>query len=96
MMTTTDDPTHLVLDEATLAAGIDQTSAEWRLAYAMASADHAGRGVLEQTARRAAVRDARRRHRHGTLRFAGLLLTLAATATLTTVVMFRVLYLVLS
>jgi hypothetical protein len=48
------------------------------------------------TQKRALKREVERRHKHGSIRFVLLVLTLVATAAIVTVVMFRVLYLLLS
>jgi hypothetical protein len=46
--------------------------------------------------KRTLKREAQRRHKHGSMRFALLVLTLILTAAIVTVVMFRTLYLLLS
>jgi hypothetical protein len=52
--------------------------------------------LRRSTVQRSFVREAERRHKHGTFRFVLLVLTLMATAAFVTVVMFRVLYLLLA
>jgi cell division septal protein FtsQ len=52
--------------------------------------------LRRHTEQRARHRQVSRTHRHGTLRFAAVMLTLIATAVLVTMVMFRVLYLVMA
>jgi hypothetical protein len=51
--------------------------------------------LRRQAVVRARQREVDRAHKHGTMRFAMLVLTLFATAVLVTVVMFRVLYMVM-
>lgn len=51
--------------------------------------------LRRQAAVRARQREVERAHKHGTARFAVLVLTLFATAVLVTIVMFRVLYTVM-
>ncbi len=69
-------------------ASVDQSSTEWRMAYAVWT-DHfrATDELRRKQADRRAPRNATELRRQ-TLRFAGLALTLTATAVLTTVVMF--------
>jgi hypothetical protein len=60
------------------------------------SLDRLRRESLRRTAeQRALKRQVQRRNRHGSIRFALLVLTLFATAGIVTVVMFRTLYLLL-
>jgi hypothetical protein len=51
--------------------------------------------LRRQAAVRARQREVEKAHKHGTMRFGVLVLTLFATAVLVTVVMFRVLYVVM-
>jgi hypothetical protein len=55
------------------------------------------RASLRRTAEQRTIkREVERRHKHGTVRFVLLVLTLILTAAIVTVVMFRTLYLLLS
>jgi hypothetical protein len=54
------------------------------------------RSLMKTSAQRAQRRETDRRHRHGSMRFVALTLTLILTAVLVAVVMFRTLFLLLS
>ena len=54
------------------------------------------RSLIRSTAQRSLKREVDRKHKRGSLRFAGLVLSLILTAAIVTVVMFRVLYLLLA
>ena len=86
---------HVLMSAEDLAAGIDQTSPEWRMAYSLADEDYAQRRRLAQVQRRAAFRRRLREHRRGTLRFLALFTVLLLTALITALAMFRVLFWVL-
>jgi hypothetical protein len=61
-----------------------------------ASLDRSRRESLRRTARRRSLkREVERRHKHGSVRFVLLVLTLIATAAIVTVAMFRTLYVLL-
>ena len=51
--------------------------------------------LIRNTEQRAVRRDVERRHRHGTVRFVLLALSLVLTAVVVTVIMFRALYILL-
>jgi hypothetical protein len=71
-----------------------QSLAEWERAFVEEiSLDRRRRDELRQNAeQRTLKRRAVRRHKHGSIRFGLLVLTLIATAAVVTVVMFRTLY----
>jgi hypothetical protein len=74
-----------------------QSLAEFEQAMARElSLDRRRRASLRRTAeQRTLKREVERRHRHGSVRFVLLMLTLILTAAIVTVVMFRTLYLLL-
>jgi hypothetical protein len=74
-----------------------QSLAEWEQAFVKEiSLDRRRRASLRRTTEQRAHRRALdRRHKHGSFRFALLVLTLILTAAIVTVVMFRTLYLLL-
>ncbi len=74
-----------------------QSLAEWEQAFVKEiSLDRRRRDSLRRTTeQRAHKRALDRRHKHGSFRFALLVLTLILTAAIVTVVMFRTLYLLL-
>jgi hypothetical protein len=74
-----------------------QSLAEWEQAFVKEiTLDRRRRASLRRTTeQRAHKRALDRRHKHGSFRFALLVLTLILTAAIVTVVMFRTLYLLL-
>jgi hypothetical protein len=74
-----------------------QSLADWERAFVREiTLDRRRRDSLRRTAeQRTLKRQADRRHKRGSLRFAVLVLTLIMTAAVVTVVMFRTLYLLL-
>jgi hypothetical protein len=74
-----------------------QSLSEWEQAFVKEiTLDRRRRDSLRRTAeQRALKREAERRHKRGSFRFAVLVLTLIMTAVVVTVVMFRTLYLLL-
>jgi hypothetical protein len=74
-----------------------QSFADWERAFVREiTLDRRRRASLQRTAeQRALKRETDRRHRHGSIRFVLLVLTLIMTAVIVTVVMFRTLYLLL-
>jgi hypothetical protein len=74
-----------------------QSLADWERAFVREiSLDRRRRDELRQTAeQRALKRRVERTHRHGSIRFVALVLTLIMTAVIVTIVMFRTLYLLL-
>ncbi len=74
-----------------------QSLSDWEQAFIKEiTLDRRRRDSLRRTAeQRSLKREAERRHKRGSVRFALLVLTLIATAVIVTVVMFRTLYLLL-
>lgn len=74
-----------------------QSFADWERAFVKeATLDrHRRDSLLRTTEQRTLEREARRRHKRGSVRFVLLVLTLILTAVVVTVVMFRTLYLLL-
>ncbi len=74
-----------------------QSLSDWEQAFVKEiTLDRRRRDSLRRTAEhRALKREAERRHKRGSVRFALLVLTLITTAVVVTVVMFRTLYLLL-
>jgi hypothetical protein len=74
-----------------------QSLAEWEQAFSKEILlDRRRRASLRRTAeQRTLKRHVERRHKHGSIRFVLLVLTLMMTAAIVTVVMFRTLYLLL-
>jgi hypothetical protein len=74
-----------------------QSFSDWEQAFVKEiSLDRHRRDSLRRTAeQRTLKREVDRRHKHGTMRFALLVLTLILTAAIVTVIMFRTLYLLL-
>ncbi len=86
----------VVLSAEELAEGIDQSSPDWRMAYAIADAELADRRGHKQVQQRAAFWARMRERRRATTRFVMLAGVLSATALGTAVLMLEGIYWALS